>query len=157
MGWFDTMDLRELDGTPMNPDALAGKGALFVNVASHCGYTPQYKGLVALQTELAAMPFTVIGVPCNQFGAQEPGGAGDIATFCETHYGVNFPLLEKQDVNGTGRSALYRHLVGDGADIRWNFEKFLVNSEGQVVKRWGSGVRPEDPAIREAIAELIPG
>ena len=156
MSWFDTLDLRQLDGTPMNPDGLAGKAVLFVNVASHCGYTPQYKGLVALHAELADAPFTVIGVPCNQFGAQEPGSSDQIATFCETHYGVNFPLLEKQEVNGPGRSALYRHLIGDGADIRWNFEKFLVSADGRVVARWGSGTRPEDPAIREAIAGLLP-
>lgn len=155
MFWYIDLQFKYLDGSTVDAAALDGKAILFVNVASACGYTPQYKGLVALQAELASQPFLVIGVPCNQFGAQEPGSAEQIASFCETTFGVNFPLLAKQDVNGAGRSSLYRHLIGDGADIRWNFEKILVGSDGGVVARWGSGARPEDPAIRVAIASAI--
>lgn len=155
MTWFSSLDLKDLHGQPLPASALDGKAVLFVNVASYCGYTRQYEGLVALQKEADEAGFTVIGVPCNQFGAQEPGTADQIATFCETTFGVNFPLLEKQDVNGPARSSLYRHLVGDGADIRWNFEKFVVASDGRVVARFGSGTRPEDPAIREALANAL--
>ena len=153
MAWYTNLGLKHLDGTPVG-DELAGQAILFVNVASFCGYTPQYAGLVALAKEISK-GFTVVGVPCNQFGAQEPGTPDEIATFCETRFSVTFPLLDKQDVNGADRSALYRHLIGSGPDIKWNFEKILVDRDGVVKARWGSRTRPEDPAIRDAIAPLL--
>ncbi|MCC6620551.1 MAG: glutathione peroxidase [Deltaproteobacteria bacterium] len=146
------MRLTRLDDSPVD-EALDGKPWLVVNVASYCGYTPQYEGLQALAAETPDL--FVIGVPCNQFGFQEPGSPEDIARFCETTYGVTFPLLSKQDVNGPDRSALYRHLVGDGPDVKWNFEKFVVDRQGRVIARFPSRTRPEDGALREAIAAAL--
>jgi len=153
MSWISELGLETLDGTPVE-DSLDGKVLLVVNVASFCGYTPQYAGLEALARE-AGDAVRVVGVPCNQFGAQEPGTAGEIATFCETRFGVTFPLLAKQDVNGTARSALYRHLIGDGEDVKWNFEKFVVDPSGVVVARFPSRVKPEDASVKQAIATAL--
>ena len=150
--WYSGLGLEKLEGGAVG-DELAGKVWLVVNVASFCGYTPQYAGLQALSQESSDL--AVVGVPCNQFGAQEPGTAKDIATFCETKFGVTFPMLAKQDVNGANRSALYRHLVGDGDDIKWNFEKFVVDRHGQVVARFPSRARPDGPEIKAAIAEAL--
>lgn len=155
--WYADLALRDLDGEPLVADALTGKALLFVNVASRCGLTPQYTGLVALHGELGGDGFAVVGVPCNQFGAQEPGTPGEIRTFCATKYGVDFPLLEKQDVNGPGRSALYQHLVGDGPAIEWNFAKFLVGADGTVLKRFSPQTPPEDALLRVAIADAVAG
>ena len=152
--WTSDLGLTRLDGTPVG-DALDGKVLLVVNVASYCGYTPQYPGLVDLHHELAGESFAVVGVPCNQFGAQEPGSAEDIARFCTTMYAVDFPLLAKQDVNGPARSALYRHLIGSGADVKWNFEKFVVDKTGTVRARYGSGTKPQDATLRTAIADAL--
>lgn len=150
--WYSEFGLEILAGGKVG-DELANKVWLVVNVASFCGYTPQYAGLQALSTE--SPDVVVIGVPCNQFGAQEPGSANDIATFCETKFGVTFPVLSKQDVNGAGRSALYRHLIGAGDDIKWNFEKFVVDRHGQVVARFPSRARPEGPEVKAALAEAL--
>ena len=154
------LDLVALDGAPLPASALAGKAVLFVNVASRCGFTPQYAGLQRLHDELAAQGLVVVGVPCNQFGAQEPGSPDEIASFCSLTYGVTFPLLAKQDVNGPFRSALYARLVGSpvgaGADVRWNFEKFVVDRAGQVVARFGSRTAPDDAALRDAITRALP-
>lgn len=150
--WYSGLGLEKLEGGAVG-DELAGKVWLVVNVASFCGYTPQYAGLQALSKESDEV--AVIGVPCNQFGAQEPGSANDIATFCESKFGVTFPMLAKQDVNGANRSALYRHLVGDGDDIKWNFEKFVVDRKGQVVARFPSRAKPEGPEIKAALADAL--
>jgi glutathione peroxidase len=153
---FQDFDLAALDGSR---DALAGTAGdvvLVVNVASRCGYTPQYAELVALQNELADTGFSVVGVPCNQFGAQEPGSPEEIRTFCETSYGVNFPLTEKIDVNGPGRHPLYAWLTG-GGDIEWNFEKFLVGRDGQVIGRYPAGTSPRDPGLLQDIADALEG
>ena len=139
----------DVQTTPSAP--LAGKAVLFVNVASRCGFTPQYAGLQALYAEKEPAGLVIVGVPCNQFGAQESGSAEQIATFCERNYGVTFPLLAKQDVNGKDRSPLYASLIGDGADVRWNFEKFLVGRDGVVLGRFPSDVSPDDPSLRAAI------
>ena len=143
--------LVRLDGTPLPAEAVDGKLLLIVNVASACGYTPQYDGLVALQDKYERKGFSVIGVPCNQFGGQEPGSPEEIATFCSSTYGVEFPLLEKQDVNGDDRSALYAWLInsaaGGGRDIRWNFGKFLVGRDGTVLARFEHKVAPEAPEL----------
>ncbi|MES1247526.1 MAG: glutathione peroxidase [Actinomycetota bacterium] len=149
--------LRSLDGAPLR---LEGP-ALIVNVASYCGLTPQYEGLQALHERYAPSGVTVLGVPCNQFGAQEPGTADEIKTFCETSYGVSFPLTEKLDVNGEHRHPLYELLVttpdeeGDAGDVQWNFEKFLVDRDGQPVARFRPATTPDDPRIAAAIESAL--
>ena len=141
--------------------AVAGKVVLVVNVASKCGLTPQYTGLEALHKEFASRGFSVLGVPCNQFGAQEPGLAQEITTFCSTNYGVTFPMTEKVEVNGAGRHALYDMLTttadaeGHTGDIRWNFEKFLVGKNGNVVARFSPMVAPDDATLRSAIIAAL--
>lgn len=138
-----------------------GAAALVVNVASKCGYTPQYEYLEALHRELGPRGFTVIGVPCNQFAAEEPGTAAQIQQFCSRNYGVSFPMTEKVKVNGKGRSPLYATLVnardadGYSGDVRWNFEKFLVAPNGRVVGRFDSETPPDAPEIREAIEAVL--
>lgn len=147
--------LTTLDGTPLSPEVIANKVVLFVNVASKCGLTPQYSGLVALHKEFGDRGFVVVGVPCNQFGEQEPGSPEEIKTFAETQYDVDFTLLEKQDVNGSGRSPLYQFLVGDGPDIGWNFGKFLVGRDGTVVGRFEPKTAPDDADLRAAIEKAL--
>ncbi|GAA0432319.1 glutathione peroxidase [Acrocarpospora corrugata] len=136
-------------------ELLGGKAALVVNVASRCGLTPQYGGLVQLQGAYGERGFTVVGVPCNQFMGQEPGSAAEIQEFCSTTYGVDFPLLAKTDVNGADRHPLYLELVGDGGDIQWNFEKFLVNADGEVVARFAPKVQPDDPELVSALEKTL--
>ena len=154
-GELHALALTQLDGTPLPADTLAGKVVLFVNVASSCGYTPQYEGLQALYEARQDDGLVIVGVPCNQFGGQEPGSAETIATFCRTTYGVTFPMLEKQAVNGPDRSALYAGLVGSGEDVRWNFEKFVVGRDGTVQARFPSGVGPDDAALLAAIDQAL--
>ena len=154
----------KIQGLTGGTDVLGGvanKVVLVVNVASKCGLTPQYTGLEALHNEFAGQGFSVVGVPCNQFGAQEPGSAEEITTFCSTTYGVTFPLTEKVDVNGSTRHALYEKLTpvqdgeGHSGDIRWNFEKFLVGKDGTTVVRFGPMVAPDDAALRAAITKAL--
>ena len=154
----------KINGLTSDTDVLGGvanKVVLVVNVASKCGLTPQYTGLEALHKEFAGQGFSVVGVPCNQFGAQEPGSAEEITTFCSTTYGVTFPLTEKVDVNGSSRHALYEKLTpvqdgeGHSGDIRWNFEKFLVGKDGTTVVRFGPMVAPDDAALRAAITKAL--
>jgi glutathione peroxidase len=151
------LDLNALDGTPHVLDAAKGKTTLLVNVASRCGLTPQYEQLEQLQKSYGDKGFTVLGVPCNQFLEQEPGSAEEIAEFCSTTYGVTFPLSEKIEVNGEGRHPLYDELTktadveGHTGDIRWNFEKFLLDGDGEVVARFGPMIVPDAPEITEAI------
>ncbi|MER6025020.1 glutathione peroxidase [Streptomyces sp. NPDC001851] len=151
------VDIDALTGGPANLAQYAGKAVLIVNVASKCGLTPQYTGLEKLQERYAARGFTVLGVPCNQFLGQEPGTAEEIAEFCSATYGVTFPLTEKVEVNGEGRHPLYERLVGfadaegHSGDIRWNFEKFLIGRDGQVVARFSPQTEPEADAVVTAI------
>ena len=155
------IELANLDGTPGALAATDGTVTLIVNVASACGLTPQYEGLVRLHGQYRDRGFTVLGVPCNQFLEQEPGTPEEIATFCSTTYGVDFPLTEKIEVNGDGRHALYELLTpaadGEGhtGDIRWNFEKFLVGRDGEVLARFAPQVEPEDPAVIGAIEAAL--
>lgn len=148
-------NLVTLDGTPLSEEAIANKVVLFVNVASACGLTPQYAGLVELYNDFKDRGFEIIGVPCNQFGAQEPGSPEQIKEFTTTKYDVNFTLLEKQDVNGTNRSPLYQFLVGEGDDIAWNFGKFVVGRDGAVVARFEPQTKPDDAALRATIEEAL--
>jgi len=138
---------------------LRGKVVLVVNVASRCGYTPQYTGLERLHGELADEGFCVVGFPCNQFGAQEPGTELEIREFCSTRYDVTFPLAAKIEVNGPGRHPLYGWLTspanGHAGDLQWNFEKFLIGRDGRVIGRYPSGTKPEDNGLRTDIAEAL--
>ncbi|MEO0949566.1 MAG: glutathione peroxidase [Cyanobacteria bacterium J06641_5] len=147
--------LTTLEGNPLAPDTIQGKVVLFVNVASKCGLTPQYSGLVALSKEFGERGFVIVGVPCNQFGEQEPGSPTEIKDFTTKNYDVDFPLLEKQDVNGPSRSPLYQFLVGSGADIQWNFGKFVVGRDGEVVERFEPTVAPDDAGLRAAIEKAL--
>ena len=156
--------IARLDGSPATlGDLTGGKPALVVNVASRCGLTPQYTALEALHERYAGRGFTVVGVPCNQFGGQEPGSAEEISGFCSATYGVTFPMTEKVDVNGPDRHPVYATLVqtpdrdGDAGDITWNFEKFLVDGTGSVVARFAPTVVPDDPQVTEAVEALLPG
>ena len=154
-----SLALTALNGQALDNKLLEGKVVLFVNVASQCGFTGQYKGLQQLYTDYSAKGLVIVGVPCNQFGAQEPGKPEEIASFCQMNYGVTFPLLEKQEVNGAGRSALYSALVsspaGGGKDIGWNFEKFLVGRDGKVIGRYSSRVAPDAAELKAAIEAAL--
>lgn len=135
-----------------------GKVLLIVNVASYCGYTPQYKGLEQLNQDYKDKGLQVLGFPCNDFGAQEPGTNEEIATFCETSYGVSFDLMDKVHAKGAEQHPLYQTLtnsVEPQGDVAWNFEKFLISKQGEVVARFGSGVTPTSDELIQAIeAEL---
>ena len=151
--------LTQLDGTPLPADTLTGKVVVFVNVASTCGYTPQYEGLQALYEAHRDDGLVVVGVPCNQFGGQEPGDADEIAQFCKVNFGVSFPLMAKVDVNGPGASPLFDWLKGEARGvlgskaIKWNFTKFLIDRDGTVVKRYGPSDKPA--AIAADIEALL--
>lgn len=144
--------MKTISGEEQSLGNYSGKALLIVNVASACGLTPQYEGLEALQKEYGGKGFAVLGFPCNQFGAQEPGTEDEIATFCETSFGVTFPLFAKLEVNGDGAAPLWQHLraatkEATGEDeIKWNFTKFLVDGSGAVVKRFEPLVTPEEIA-----------
>ena len=128
------------DGSTIDLSRHAGKVLLIVNVASKCGFTPQYEGLVELQRKYGGEGFAVLGFPCNQFGKQEPGSSTDIQQFCDSKYGVTFPMFEKINVNGADAHPLFKHLKNEkpgllGESIKWNFTKFLVDRQGRVVAR----------------------
>jgi glutathione peroxidase len=152
MALYD-IPIHTLQGDDAKLNDYAGQTLLLVNVASKCGLTPQYEGLERLQKTYGDRGFSVIGFPCNQFMGQEPGTAEEIAQFCSATYGVTFPLMEKIEVNGDARHAIYDELTqkqdaeGKAGDITWNFEKFLVSPKGDVVARYRPQVEPEDPAI----------
>ena len=154
--------ISALDGRPLDLEQFDGKAVLIVNVASECGYTPQYARLEEIHTRYKDRGFSVLGVPCNQFGGQEPGTPEEIAAFCSTTYGVTFPLTEKVDVNGAGRHPLYAELTltpddeGEAGDVEWNFEKFLVGADGEVVARFRPEVTPEAPELLSAIESALP-
>jgi glutathione peroxidase len=158
-----THPIASLDGQPFDLDGLQGKAVLVVNVASKCGLTPQYTGLEELQRTYADRGFTVLGVPCNQFGGQEPGTADEIATFCSSTYGVTFPITEKVDVNGQRRHPLYDELTakpdaaGEAGDIQWNFEKFLISPAGEIVGRFRPTVAPDSEELVGALESVLPG
>jgi glutathione peroxidase len=155
--------VRALDGGEADLHDQAGKALLIVNVASKCGLTPQYEGLERLQKTYGDRGFSVLGFPCNQFMGQEPGTADEIATFCSTNSGVTFPLYEKIDVNGDERAPLYAELTqttdvaGEAGDIQWNFEKFLVSPQGEVVGRFRPQTEPEADEVIQAIEAQLPG
>ena len=154
--------LRTLAGEPTTLAQHKGKALLVVNVASKCGLTPQYTGLEQLHERFGDRGFAVLGFPCNQFGEQEPGSPEEIQTFCSTNYGVTFPLYEKIEVNGDARHPLYEALTavadaeGKAGDIQWNFEKFLVSPDGDIVGRYRPLTEPESAELLAAIEATLP-
>jgi glutathione peroxidase len=153
---FYDLQTQSLDGKPGNLAQYKGKVSLVVNVASKCGYTPQYEGLESLQRELKGKGFNVLGFPSNDFGEQEPGTAQEIATFCRLTYDVTFPMFEKVvTMRGAGQSPIYAFLGRSGRLPAWNFSKYVVDKQGKVVAFFESQVTPEDPALRAAIAKAL--
>jgi len=155
------VSISSLDGEPGALADRKGNVTLLVNVASFCGLTPQYTGLENLHQRYGDQGFSVIGIPCNQFGAQEPGTPDEIQTFCSTNYNVTFPLTEKIEVNGEGRHDLYQQLTptadaeGHTGDIRWNFEKFLIGRNGDIVARFSPLVEPESDDVVSSIEKAL--
>ncbi len=153
--------MKGIDGKEVDLSKYKGKVLLITNVASYCGATPQYKDLQALHEKYGADGFVVLGFPCNQFGAQEPGTEAEIVEFCEKTYKVSFPMFAKVDVNGEKQAPLFKYLTSEAAypkdsgKVKWNFEKFLVGRDGNVVARFRTGVKPSDATVVKAIeAEL---
>ncbi len=145
-----------LAGQPADLGQYAGKVVLVVNVASKCGFTPQYKGLEALYRELSPRGLVILGFPSNDFGGQEPGTEQEIQQFCAKNYGVTFPMFSKVVTKpGEGQSPVYQYLTKSGAQPAWNFAKYLVSKDGKVVAFFPSGVTPEDPALRGAIENAL--
>ena len=161
VGIYD-IPLHTLEGEATTLAEHKGKALLIVNVASKCGLTPQYTGLEKLHETYEGRGFTVLGFPCNQFLFQEPGNAEKIATFCSTKYGVTFPLYEKLKVKGKDQHPLYELLSavkddeGQAGNVKWNFEKFLISPEGEVLRRFRPRTVPEDPKVVAAIEEALP-
>jgi glutathione peroxidase len=153
--------MKSLAGQEVDLTQYHGKVVLIVNVASECGYTPQYKGLQALYAKYGQDGLMVLGFPCNQFGRQEPGTSAQIAQFCQKNYGVTFDMFEKVDVNGKNQCDLYKYLTSPDSNakyagpIQWNFEKFLIARNGTVLARFGSSVAPESKSLVEAIEREI--
>jgi glutathione peroxidase len=150
---------KTLQGKDVSLSEYRGKPMLIVNTASKCGFTPQYEGLEALYKAHRDQGLVVLGFPCNQFGAQEPGSADEIGAFCQANYGVSFPMFAKIEVNGAGAHPLYNFLKSEKAgvlgtrNIKWNFTKFLVDRDGQVVGRFAPATKPKD--IEQAIAKVL--
>ena len=148
--------LNSLSGTPQSLKEYAGKVLVLVNVASKCGYTPQYADLQKFYNEYQEKGVVVLGFPANNFGSQEPGTDADIAQFCQANYGVTFPMFSKISVKGTDIHPLYKYLTqGIGAEVSWNFNKFIVNKEGKVIKHFKSGVKPDDKEFLQAIKSAL--
>jgi glutathione peroxidase len=156
-----SISLKDIDEKPTSLKAYEGKVLLIVNVASKCGYTPQYAGLEALQEKYRAKGFTVLGFPCNQFGGQEPGTNQEIKQFCSSKYQVSFPLFDKIEVNGPNRHPLYSRLAGKDSpfpgNIKWNFTKFLIGRDGKVLKRFESSVKPDSAEVNQAVEKALGG
>ncbi|HYE32874.1 MAG TPA: glutathione peroxidase [Methylomirabilota bacterium] len=150
---------KDIDGKDVTLDKYKGQVLLVVNVASKCGLTPQYKALQAVHDKYKDKGFTVLAFPCNQFGGQEPGTNEEIKEFCSTKYNVTFPVMDKLDVNGPNRHALYKELAGESAafpgDIKWNFGKFLIGRDGKVLARFEPKTTPDDPEVTKAIEAAL--
>lgn len=159
MKTFHDFSLKKITGEELPLSSFKDKVVLLVNVASKCGYTNQYLGLQEVYTAYKKRGFTVLGVPCNQFGAQEPGTEAEIKNFCSTTYDVTFPMSSKIEVKGKQQHPLYAWLTNDEArypgDIGWNFSKFLIGKNGEVLKRFDSGDKPTDDKVLAAIEEAL--
>jgi glutathione peroxidase len=151
--------MKRIDGTEQALADYQGKVLLLVNVASECGYTPQYEGLQALYTRFQSKGFEVLGFPANNFGAQEPGTDEQIAVFCRASYGVSFPMFSKISVKGGDMHPLYQEITSApppvGGDVTWNFQKYLVDREGNVVEKFMPGTEPDDPKLVSRIEQLL--
>lgn len=153
------LSVKNIDGKEVNLSEYQGKVLLIVNVASKCGYTPQYAGLQSLYEKYKAEGFEILGFPCNDFGGQEPGTNEEIAEFCSLNYGVDFPMFDKIKVLGEDKAPLYAFLTSNEktgtGDIGWNFEKFLIAKDGTILGRYKSGVKPESKELTHAIEEAL--
>ncbi len=148
--------MNSIDGKPVPLADYKGHVVLLVNVASKCGYTPQYAGLEALYRKYKDRGFVIIGVPANNFGAQEPGTNEEIKTFCKRTYDVTFPMMSKVSVKGSDEAPLYRYLTSTGGgDVKWNFTKFLIGKDGKVLERFESAVKPDAPELTGAIEKAL--
>jgi len=148
--------LNSIDGQPVPLAGFKGKVVLIVNVASKCGFTPQYAGLESLYEKYKDQGFVIVGVPANNFGAQEPGTNEEIKTFCTRKYNVSFPMMAKVSVKGGDIAPLYQYLTGaKGGDVKWNFTKFLIGKDGRVVERFEPAVKPDDPALTAAVESAL--
>jgi glutathione peroxidase len=151
--------LKDIDGKNTSLKPYKGNVLLIVNVASKCGFTPQYTALEAIYQKYKGQGLAVLGFPCNQFGGQEPGTDEEIKQFCTSKYSVTFPMFDKLEVNGANRHPLYKTLAGDGSptagDIKWNFTKFLVGRDGKIVKRFDSKVKPDSPEMIQTIEAAL--
>jgi glutathione peroxidase len=148
--------MKGIDGKPVDLKSFAGHPVLFINVASQCGYTPQYKGLEALYRKYKQQGLVLVGVPANNFGGQEPGSDTEIATFCKRNYDVTFPMMSKVSVKGGDAAPLYQFLTSQtGGDIRWNFTKILVGKDGKVIRRFESNVDPGAAELSSAIEAAL--
>ncbi len=147
--------LTDINGESLPLSKFHGQAVLVVNVASECGLTPQYQGLQELYTQYQPQGLTVLALPCNQFGSQEPATESKIKEFCISKFSVTFPMTSKIEVNGPNRHPLYQWLIGDGDDIQWNFEKFLISSDGKVLGRYSPRVQPDDPELMDDIRSAL--
>jgi glutathione peroxidase len=156
---LESIPLKDIDGKSTSLQAYKGQVRLLVNVASKCGYTPQYKGLEALQQKYHAKGFEVLGFPSNDFGAQEPGSNEDIKSFCASQYHVSFPLFDKIHVVGPDQHPLYTALTSQGSQfpgaVKWNFNKFLIGRDGKLLQRFDSKVTPESPELVQAVESAL--
>lgn len=155
---FYALSAKDIDDKNTALSKYDGKVSLVVNTASECGYTPQYKGLEALYLKYKAKGFVVLGFPSNDFGGQEPGGNQEIKKFCEKKFKVSFPLFSKDTVTGEAKQPIYKFLTTAApkkGEVQWNFEKFLVNRQGEVVGRFKSSVAPDSAELDQAVAELV--
>ncbi len=157
---FYDLEANSLQGKPVKMDDYKGKVVMVVNTASKCGFTPQYEGLEKLYNKYKDDGLVILGFPCNQFGAQEPGGANDIQEFCQVNYGVSFPIMEKIDVNGDNASPVFKYLKSElggflGSRIKWNFTKFVIDKNGKPVERFAPITKPEsiEPMIKKLLAK----
>lgn len=153
------LSVKDIDGKDVSLSAYKGKVLLIVNVASKCGFTPQYKGLETIYEKYQDQGLVILGFPCNQFHEQEPGSNEEIKQFCTSKYGVTFPMFDKIDVNGENRHPLYILLAGKDSpfpgDISWNFNKFLISRDGKILKRFDSKATPESPEVTAAIQSAL--
>jgi glutathione peroxidase len=155
---FYDFTMKNIQGKDVPLNQYKGKALLVVNVASKCGYTPQYDGLEALYKKYKDKGLVVIGFPANNFGSQEPGSNDEIAKFCKTNYGVTFDMMSKISVKGSDQNPLYQYLTSEApekGDVKWNFEKFLVSKNGKVVGRFASGISPDSKELAQSIEKAL--
>jgi glutathione peroxidase len=158
-GSIHNTPVKDIDGKKISLKPYEGKVLLIVNVASHCGFTPQYQQLEAVYEKYKDKGLVILGFPCNQFGAQEPGTDAEIKQFCSSKYNVTFPLFDKIEVNGPNRHPLYVALAGTDSpypgDIKWNFSKFLISRDGKILKRFEPRVVPDSAEVTQAIESAL--